>query len=74
MTYNELVKALRDMATYDCGYEEQSDTANEAATRIEQLSRENAVLRNELCERCGRYKMAHEGACDGCRWSKGENT
>ena len=24
--------------------------------------------RNELCERCGRYKNAHEGACDPCKW------
>lgn len=45
MNDNELVKALRDMATYDCGYEEQSDTANDAATRIERLARENAELK-----------------------------
>ncbi len=25
-------------------------------------------LRNELCLRCGNYKRAHLGACDGCRW------
>ena len=25
-------------------------------------------LRNELCQLCGKYKQAHEGACDGCRW------
>lgn len=24
--------------------------------------------RNELCLRCGDYKNAHKGACDGCRW------
>lgn len=24
--------------------------------------------RNELCLRCGDYKMAHKGACDDCRW------
>ena len=23
---------------------------------------------NELCFCCGKYKKAHEGACDGCRW------
>ena len=28
--------------------------------------------RNELCLKCGRYKTAHEGSCDGCRWKKGE--
>lgn len=27
-------------------------------------------LRNELCLKCGKYKDAHLGACDGCRWKK----
>lgn len=27
-------------------------------------------MRNELCLLCGKYKMAHEGACNGCRWRK----
>ena len=31
-----------------------------------------ADLRNELCLKCGKYKTAHEGSCDGCRWKKGE--
>ena len=26
--------------------------------------------RNELCLRCGDYKMAHKGACDECRWKE----
>ena len=26
--------------------------------------------RNELCERCGQYKLAHKGTCDGCRWKE----
>ena len=24
--------------------------------------------RNELCMLCGKYKTAHRGSCDGCRW------
>lgn len=28
-------------------------------------------LRNELCLKCGKYKEAHNGACDGCRWKRG---
>ena len=23
---------------------------------------------NELCLKCGDYRRAHLGACDGCRW------
>ena len=28
------------------------------------------AMRNELCQCCGKYRMAHEGACDGCRWKE----
>jgi hypothetical protein len=35
------------------------------------LEAENADLRNELCLLCGKYKTAHLGSCDGCRWKKG---
>ena len=38
----------------------------------EQAANTINTLRNELCEHCGRYKEAHNGACDGCRWKKGE--
>lgn len=26
--------------------------------------------RNELCQKCGRYREAHNGSCDGCRWKE----
>lgn len=26
-------------------------------------------MKQELCYYCGKYKQAHEGACDGCRWN-----
>ena len=31
-----------------------------------------ADLRNFACQLCGKYKTAHLGSCDGCRWKKGE--
>ena len=31
---------------------------------------ELAAMRNELCCKCGKYREAHNGACDGCRWEK----
>ena len=34
----------------------------------EKLAADRKALINELCQYCGRYKHAHEGACDGCRW------
>lgn len=34
------------------------------------LGAERKALINELCQYCGKYKHAHEGACDGCRWKQ----
>lgn len=34
------------------------------------LKKEIEKLRNELCLKCGKYTLAHEGACDGCRWRR----
>ena len=28
------------------------------------------AMRNELCCKCGNYREAHNGACDGCRWKE----
>ena len=48
MNADEIVKGLRKMATYDCGYEEQSDTAIRAADLIESLQADNDKLEDEL--------------------------
>lgn len=26
------------------------------------------AIRNELCFKCGNYREAHMGACNGCQW------
>lgn len=48
---------------------EQLDAINSGliATNAE-LGADRKELINELCQYCGKYKHAHEGACDGCRW------
>lgn len=38
------------------------------AAVIEARAKEIDALRNELCLKCGKYTLAHEGACNGCRW------
>ena len=37
-------------------------------TEIERLKANYKAIRNELCLKCGKYREAHNGACDGCRW------
>lgn len=41
-----------------------------ATTALAASQRRAQDARNELCQRCGRYKEAHKGACDGCRWKE----
>ena len=44
--------------------------ANALIAENKRLKVENESMRNELCYKCGKYKYAHSGACDGCRWKK----
>ena len=44
------------------------DTVLRRDAQIERLVADRKALINELCQYCGKYKQAHEGACDGCKW------
>ena len=35
----------------------------------DELKKQLHEAKNELCCRCGKYREAHNGACDGCRWN-----
>ena len=78
MTRDEIVTALRCRAEGEChGCTLHNDTQrcqervlDAAADLIENQQREIEALRNELCQYCGKYKRAHEGACNGCRWKQ----
>lgn len=68
----ELRKRLIDLrdelkAAYDSI--SQLDGANTSLMSAnEKLAADRKALINELCQYCGKYKYAHEGACVGCRW------
>ena len=36
----------------------------------DELKKQLHEAKNELCYLCGKYRDAHNGACDGCRWEK----
>ena len=38
----------------------------------DELKKELDAMRNELCYLCGKYREAHNGACDGCRWKEAQ--
>lgn len=72
LTREEAEKALVDKreelkTAYDSI--SQLDGANSSLMAAnEKLAADRKALINELCQYCGKYKKAHEGACDGCRW------
>lgn len=38
------------------------------AVAVKEEQSELHAMKNELCQYCGKYKYAHEGACYGCKW------
>lgn len=75
MKDQDLVNKLREHAEWQRGNEWETpitlgDDLTEAADRIEAQEKEIDALRNELCLKCGNYTLAHEGACNGCRWRR----
>ena len=73
MNDQDLVNALREHAEWAEGNQWETpitlgDDLAEAADRIEAQAKELDALRNELCLKCGNYTLAHEGACDVCKW------
>ena len=75
MRDTNLVNSLREQAEWARANEWETlitlcDDLAEAADRIEAQAKEIDALRNELCLKCGNYTLAHEGACNGCRWRR----
>ena len=75
MKDQELVNALREHEEWAQANEGEApitlgDDLAKAADLIEAQTKEIDALRNELCLKCGNYTLAHEGACNGCRWRR----
>ena len=67
----EDLKALTECAECTWDYIDRLRMALAAACKeLDVLKKELAVMWNELCCKCGNYREAHNGACDGCRWEK----
>lgn len=60
---------LRDQLKIAYNSISQLDASNSGLMAAnEKLAADRKALINELCQYCGKYKQAHEGACDGCKW------
>ena len=65
----EDLKALTECAECTWDYIDRLRMALASACKErDELKKELADMRNELCCKCGNYREAHNGACDGCRW------
>ena len=75
MRDTNLVNSLREHAEWARTNEWETlitlcDDLAGAADLIEARAKEIDALRNELCLKCGNYTLAHDGACDGCKWRR----
>ena len=65
--------ALRDtIMRRDAQIEKMSEGLAQFAKAVAEKEEQSELhaMKNELCKYCGKYKQAHEGACDGCRWKQ----
>ena len=71
---HDYVSAAHRLADYeDMGLtpgdiKELLDVAVSKTDKVLRLKEELHTMKNELCQYCGKYKQAHDGACDWCRW------
>ncbi len=67
----EDLKALAEFPECTWDYIDRLRMALAAACKErDELKKELHEAKNELCYLCGKYREAHNGACDGCRWKK----
>ena len=67
----EDLKALTECAECTWDYIDRLRMALAAACKErDEARKELNTMRNELCYLCGKYREAHNGACDGCRWKE----
>ena len=64
----ELADARNEIKKFYNGYDQLDASNSRLMAANEKLAADRKALINELCQYCGKYKQAHEGACDGCRW------
>ena len=66
----EDLKALTECAECTWDYIDKLRMALASACKERDEARKQLhEAKNELCCKCGNYREAHNGACDGCRWN-----
>lgn len=68
MSNAELLKTREELKKHYDSISQLDGANSSLMVANEKLAADRKALINELCQYCGKYKQAHEGACDGCRW------
>lgn len=68
MSNAELLKTREELKKHYDSISQLDGANSSLMAANEKLAADRKALINELCQYCGKYKQAHEGACDGCRW------
>lgn len=68
MSNAELLKAREELKEHYDSISQLDGANSSLMAANEKLAADRKALINELCQYCGKYKQAHEGACDGCKW------
>lgn len=64
----ELLKAREELKEHYDSISQLDGANSSLMAANEKLAADRKALINELCQYCGKYKKAHEGACNGCKW------
>lgn len=68
MSNAELLKTREELKEHYDSISQLDGANSRLMAANEKLAADRKARINELCQYCGKYKQAHEGACDGCRW------
>ena len=64
----ELLKTREDLKEHYDSISQLDGANSSLMAANEKLAADRKALINELCQYCGKYNQAHDGACDGCKW------
>lgn len=64
----ELLKTREDLKEHYDSISQLDGANSSLMAANDKLAADRKALINELCQYCGKYKQAHEAACDGCKW------
>ena len=68
MSNAELLKTREELKEHYDSISQLDGANSSLMAANEKLAADCKALINELCQYCGKYKQAHEGVCDGCKW------